>query len=174
DWIRVAGRNRTAGSTLKTDMPAQDVAALETLFQESQGFIDMPMGEPAADRFLAWRTIPNWDWLMYATGNKDDFLAAAKKQVYGQAAMILIGALLISLVAGWLAARTLRPVHRVINGMTRLGEGDLTLVVEDTPERTRSEVHALLNNLRRTRDNLERTIAAVRSSVDEITVGVSQ
>src|SRR5690606_40483610 len=75
DWVRVAGRNRTAGSTLRRDMPAQDVAALETLFREQSGFAGLPMGEPASDRFVAWAAVPNWDWLMYATGDQEAFLA---------------------------------------------------------------------------------------------------
>ncbi|MFC3338420.1 methyl-accepting chemotaxis protein [Paracandidimonas soli] len=174
DWVRVAGRNRTAGSTLRRDMPAQDVAALETLFREQSGFAGLPMGEPASDRFVAWAAVPNWDWLMYATGDQEAFLANSRQQVYVQALLILLGALLVSLMAGWLASVTLRPVRKVIEGMTRLGEGDLTIDVAAVPERTRSEVHALLGNLRRTRDNLKETIAAVRSSVDEINVGASQ
>lgn len=174
EWMRVAGRTGVAGSSLRQNRPKQDVVALEALFQEKSGFASLPLGEPAEDRFLVWSNVPNWNWLIYATGNQEDFLASSRQQVYLQALLILLGTVLISLMAGWVAAATLKPVRQVIDGMNRLGQGDLTVEVDAVPERTRSEVHALLDNLRRTRDNLEKTIMMVRSSVDEINVGAAQ
>lgn len=174
DWIQVAGQGIEAGQTLSQTLPAKDVNALERLFEQKEGFATVELGMDGQDKFLAWYSVPNWNWNLYAVGNEDDFLASSERQFYLQSVLLLIGTLLISVMVGWLASITLRPVRQVIEGMTRLGEGDLTLEIAPIPENTRSEVHTLFDNLRLTRDNLERTIAAVRASVEEINVGASQ
>jgi methyl-accepting chemotaxis protein-2 (aspartate sensor receptor) len=108
---------------------------------------------------------------MYGMGDQDAFLADSYKIMAVQLGLLVMGTLVISLLVGWLAARTLRPVRQVIHGMEKLGQGDLTHDIPPIPANSRNEVHALLDNLRRTRLGLERTIATVRASVDEINVG---
>src|SRR5690606_20368663 len=91
-----------------------------------------------------------------------------------QLLLMLVGTLLISVLVGWLASRTLRPVRQVILGMERLGQGDLTTGFPDTPVNSKNEVHVLLENLKRTQLGLENTIATVRAGVDEINVGARE
>src|SRR3546814_11411607 len=88
--------------------------------------------------------------------------------------LMLVGTLLISLLVGWLAAMTLRPVRQVIDGMEKLGQGDLTARIPQVPAQSKNEVHVLFNYVRRTQQALSRTIAAVRASVDEINIGSPQ
>src|SRR3546814_16992564 len=88
--------------------------------------------------------------------------------------LMLVGTLLISLLVGWLAAMTLRPVRQVIGGMEKLGQGDLTARIPQVPAQSKNEVHVLFNYVRRTQQALSRTIAAVRASVDEINIGYTQ
>ena len=166
NWVQVAG-SRDASLM-------NGINSVSHLFSQESGFADVMLGSPSSSTFLAWEFVPNWNWNLYAIGNQSDFLAQSKRQILLQSVLLLIGTLIISLMVGWLAAVTLRPVRQVIEGMTRLGEGDLTIEVEAVPANSRSEVHSLLSNLRLTRENLERTIAAVRSSVNEINMGAAE
>lgn len=174
DWMQVAGQSREAGKSLRESMPTDDVTAIESLFKQSDGFSTIRLGTPVEDRYLAWYSVPNWNWHLYAVGDQNDFLANSDRQLYIQGFLLLIGTFLISLLVGWLASVTLRPIRQVIDGMTRLGQGDLTIDIAPVPTHTRSEVHALIDNLRLTRDSLERTITAVHSSVAEINLGASE
>lgn len=174
NWIRVAGAHGKVGDALSASMPAADVALLDTLFQQPHGFADPTLGNVPDAKFLAWNRVDNWNWLMYGMGDQSAFLQASYKTLFIQLVLMLVGTLLISLLVGWLASRTLRPVRRVILGMERLGQGDLTMRVPDVPAHSKNEVHTLLDNLKRTQHNLERTIATVRAGVDEINIGASE
>src|SRR5690606_2765026 len=81
---------------------------------------------------------------------------------------------LISLLTGWIAARTLRPVRDIMQRMELLGRGDLTGRVPAVPRNSRNEIHVLYDNLRRTQANLQRAIATVRESVEEINLGANE
>ncbi|HUG58979.1 MAG TPA: methyl-accepting chemotaxis protein [Candidimonas sp.] len=174
EWIRVAGAQGKAGDRLAADLPAADVAALDRLYQQPSGFAQVSLGEDATSKFMAWSTVKNWNWLMYGVGNQSAFLQKSYTNLLTQLLLMLVGTLLISLLVGWLASRTLRPVRQVIRGMERLGQGDLTMRIPDVPVNSKNEVHVLLDNLKRTQLSLERTIATVRSGVDEINVGAHE
>lgn len=173
-WVRVAGGEGKAGVSLSAGIPAADASALEALYTQPSGFAEVSLGEDPSARFVAWDTVKGWDWLMYGMGEQDAFLQESHEIMAVQLGLLIIGTLVISLLVGWLAARTLRPVRQVIDGMEKLGQGDLTHHIPPIPANSRNEVHALLDNLRRTQTGLERTIATVRASVDEINVGATE
>ncbi|NGM87486.1 HAMP domain-containing protein [Parapusillimonas sp. SGNA-6] len=173
-WVRVAGGNGKAGTALSAGMPAADAAVLDALYSQPTGFAEVSLSEEPSSRFVAWNTVKGWDWLMYGMGDQGAFLQESHELMAVQLGLLLIGTLVISLLVGWLAAATLRPVRQVIGGMEKLGQGDLTHHIPPTPPNSKNEVHALLDNLRRTRAGLERTIATVRASVDEINIGATE
>lgn len=175
-WVRIAGSQGKRGDNLASELSSADVAKLQALYQQPDGFAQLTLGEgdEASAQFLAWNTVKGWDWLIYGMGNQQAFLMQSYKQLAYQLGLMLIGTLLISLLVGWLASRTLRPVRQVIEGMERLGQGDLTARIADVPPGSKNEVHSLLGNLRRTQQNLSRTIAAVRAGVEEINIGSSE
>ncbi len=174
EWVRIAGRQGKAGDRLAAGLPAADVAALDRLYQQPQGFSDVTLGEDATRKFMSWSTVKNWNWLMYGVGDQSAFLQKSREHLLMQLLLMLVGTLLISVLVGWLASRTLRPVRQVILGMERLGQGDLTTGLPDTPINSKNEVHVLLENLKRTQLGLENTIATVRAGVDEINVGARE
>lgn len=176
DWIRIAGSQGKRGANLATEVSASDLAALQALYAQPKGFaqVTLGQGDDATAQFIAWDTVAGWDWLMYGVGDQHAFLMESYKQLAYQLGLMLIGTLLISLLVGWLAAKTLRPVRQVIDGMERLGQGDLTARIADVPSASKNEIHTLLGNLRRTQQNLARTIAAVRASVEEINIGSTE
>ena len=174
EWLRLAGADGAAGERLAASTSTADLATLEELYNYPQGFSRVVLGEDANAQFVAWSTVPNWDWLMYGIGEEADFLGESYLALLTQLGLMLLGTLLISLLVGWLAARTIHPVRRVILGMERLGQGDLTSHIATVPAGSKNEVHILLESLGRTQLGLERTITTVRSTVEEINVGASQ
>lgn len=140
---------------------------------ESSGFVEIT--PPDGDSHLVvWQSIDNWGWVLYGAGEESLFMAANLRVIIMQMVMMLVGTLLISLLVGSLAARTLRPVRDIMQRMEKLGQGDLTARLPEVPARSRNEVHALYDYLRRTQDNLQQTIGTVRTSVDEINLGADE
>lgn len=140
---------------------------------ESSGFVEIT--PPDGDSHLVvWQSIDNWGWVLYGAGEESLFMAANLRVIIMQMVMMLVGTLLISLLVGSLAARTLRPVRDIMQRMEKLGQGDLTARLPEVPARSRNEVHALYDYLRRTQGNLQQTIGTVRTSVDEINLGADE
>ena len=154
-----------------------DSAAAATLlagqFDGPEGFGEITASD-GETYLVSWRKIENWDWTLYGIGKKADFMAQSVQALIIQSVMMVVGTLLISLVAGWLAARTLRPVRDIIQRLERLGKGDLTDRFPAVPPASRNEVHILYDYLRRTQANLQRTIGTVRASVEEINLGANE
>src|SRR3546814_12032651 len=78
-------------------------------------------------------------------GDQNEFLMQSYIYLAYQLGLMLVGTLLISLLVGWLAAMTLRPVRQVIDGMEKLGQGDLTARIPQVPAQSKNEVHVLFN-----------------------------
>lgn len=172
DWIRVGGAYGTPGHLLSVDNPPADFAVMDHAFRQANGFERaMITGEPV---FLAWRHIENWNWVVYGFGTEDDFLADSNRSLWIQLGLMLLGTLLISFLVRWRAASTLRPVQQVVQGMERLGEGDLSTPVPDAPANSHNEVHTLLGSLTKTQTSLIHTISQVRESVGEINTGAHE
>lgn len=160
------------GATLGVE-PAAAVNLLREHFAAPQGFIDiMPAGGDA--HMVSWRHIDNWGWVLYGAGKKADFMAASLRTLIVQMAIMVVGTLLIALLVGWLASRTLRPVRDIMQRMEKLGKGDLTGGVPPVPARSRNEIHVLYDYLRRTQNSLQQTIGTVRASVEEINLGANE
>lgn len=166
--LMAAGEGATLGLA-----PAAAVELLRGRLASPAGFIEVTPPDGDA-HFVAWRHIPNWDWVLYGTGKRSDFMAANQRVLIIQLAIMVVGTLLIALLVGWLASRTLRPVRDVMQRMERLGKGDLTARVPAVPARSKNEVHALYEYLRRTQSNLQQAIGTVRASVEEINLGANE
>lgn len=149
------------------------VALLNSSFQAQSGFGELTP-EGGETHLVAWAAIKNWDWVLYGAGKKSDFMAASMRNIFIQMGMMLVGTLLISLLTGWIAARTLRPVRDIMQRLEVLGRGDLTGRFPAVPKNSRNEIHVLYDNLRRTQANLQRAISTVRNSVDEINTGADE
>lgn len=173
-WLHVAGPQAKRGEPLSASMPPGDVAALDRLYQEPDGFSGLTLGPDNTSKFLAWRTVDNWNWVLYGIGNQHAFLQKSYEYLVMMLLLMMVGTMLISLLVGFGVSRILRPVRRVIEVMESVGRGDLTTRIEDVPLNSKNEVHALLDNLKRTQLGLERTIAAVRAGVDEINIGATE
>lgn len=173
-WGRVIDGAAGAGGSVSDTLGAQGLEAVQAQFQQPNGFTTLNLGADTQAYLVGWRPIESWGWMVYAVGKQADFLQASQRLLFYQMALMLGGTLLISLLVGWLAARTLKPVQQVIHGMNRLGQGDLSMHIPPVPENSRNEVHMLLASLQQTRDNLARTVATVRAGVDEINLGARE
>ncbi|WP_323016896.1 methyl-accepting chemotaxis protein [Castellaniella sp.] len=173
DWLRVAGLFGKPGDRLSAGNPPDDFATM------NQAFNSAPLGAQEVfvmqqSIFLSWKAIPNWNWVIYGFGPVDEYLADSNRQMWIQLALMLAGTLLIALAIFALARRTLAPVHGIVTGMQRLGAGDLSQDIADSPANSRNEVHQLQNSLRNTQDALRRMIQQVRHSVGEIHTGARE
>lgn len=164
----VAGEGATLGMDAGAAAPL-----LQQAFVQPRGFTELA-GADGDAYLVSWRQIENWDWVMYGAGRKADFMAGSLHALIIQLALMQVGTLLISLIVGWLAQRTLRPVRDIMQGLERLGKGDLTTRIPAVPSNSRNEVHALYGHLRRTQAGLRSTIGTVRDSVDEINLGANE
>lgn len=168
-WKLVAGENLAGGLT-----SAERDAALSLMLKQDSGFDAFPAVDAGENKYLAWSVTPGWNWILYGSGDQDDFLELSNQAMYIQLAFMLAGILLISLLV-WLIARiTLKPMQQVIYGLERLEEGDLSHTIQPTPQHSNNEVHTLLQHLAKTKNGLERTIASVRSGVDEINLAARE
>ncbi|WP_323011739.1 methyl-accepting chemotaxis protein [Castellaniella sp.] len=173
DWVRVAGQFGKPGDLLSASNPAADFTVLDSSFRSAPiGAEQVTIkGEPI---FLSWKAIPNWNWMIYAFGPMDSYLADSNRQMWIQLALMLAGTLLIGAAIFWLARHTLAPVDAVVNGMRRLGAGDLSQDIPDSPANSHNEVHLLLNSLNSTQEALRQMIRQVRYSVGEIHTGAHE
>jgi len=172
DWTRIGGAWGTPGRLLSQDNPPQDFEVFKSAFQQSQGVERLTIEGKSI--FLAWRTIENWDWVVYGFGTADDFLAQNREQTWIQLGMMLTGTLIIALLVGVTAARTLRPVRHVVEGMGQLGQGVLNSPMPGFPQNSRNEVHILLDSLHKSKAALRQAFGQVRDSVGEIHVGINE
>ncbi len=167
-WLYASGPD--AGKALDT----QTSAMVNRLSRLPDGFLQTNIGPQATPSFVAWNAVDTLGWMLYSVGQRDDFLAASTKTLKVQLALMLGGMVLICGTIGWLARINLRPMRDVVNGMARMGQGNLTGHIPEVPSPSRNEVHLLLGNLKRTQENLADTILAVRNSVDQINVGSAE
>jgi len=167
-WLVAAGEGATLGMDAGAAAPL-----LQQAFVQPRGFTELA-GADGDAYLVSWRQIENWNWVMYGAGRKADFMAGSLYALIIQLALMQVGTLLISLIVGWLAQRTLRPVRDIMQGLERLGKGDLTTRIPAVPSNSRNEVHALYGHLRRTQAGLRSTIGTVRDSVDEINLGANE
>ncbi|NYT22995.1 Cache 3/Cache 2 fusion domain-containing protein [Alcaligenaceae bacterium] len=167
-WLVAAGEGATLGMDAGAAAPL-----LQQAFVQPRGFTELA-GADGDAYLVSWRQIENWNWVMYGAGRKADFMAGSLHALIIQLALMQVGTLLISLIVGWLAQRTLRPVRDIMQGLERLGKGDLTTRIPAVPSNSRNEVHALYGHLRRTQAGLRSTIGTVRDSVDEINLGANE
>ena len=170
-WTYLAGDGMKPGEALdKTITPK----VRELITGSESGSAEVDMNGDGTTDFIAWRRVPHWNWLMVAHGRSTDFLAASNKAIHTQLAMMLVGAILIAGLVGWLATSTLRPMRGVISSMVKLGQGDLSEPLPAVPSASRNEIHKLLHNLKRTQENLAKVVYIVRSGIDEINVGAKE
>ena len=173
DWIRVAGLFGKPGDLLSAGNPPDDFATMDETFRSA------PLGAHEVhvmkqSIFLSWKTVPNWNWVIYGFGPVDEYLADSTRQMWVQLGIMLAGTLLIALAIFWLARRTLAPVRDIVTGMQRLGAGNLGHDVPDSPADSRNEVHQLFHSLSGTQGALRRMIRQVRHSVGEIHIGARE
>jgi methyl-accepting chemotaxis protein-2 (aspartate sensor receptor) len=173
-WVGLVGPLGASSGRIDHGMPESDRAAFQALYNQQHGFAEAAAAAGEDANYIGWQRVSNWNWLLYGMGKRDAFLAESQRSMFIQVALMLVGTLLISLLVGWLASRTLRPVRQVIQGMDKLGAGDLRLDIADVPAGSRNEVHVLLDHLKHTQSGLARTISTVRGSVDAINVGAAE
>ncbi len=173
DWLRVAGSFGQPGDLLSAGNSPEAFAALRSRFTSAPEGVER-IAIDGAEKFISWKTIPGWNWVVYGYGDVRDYLGASTRQMQLQLVLMLAGTLLIALLIRWLARSTLAPVQSVVHGLQALGAGNLSNTLPTCPPDSRNEVHLLLHSLHSTQQTLRTTIGQVRDSVEQIRTGAHE
>ncbi len=128
-----------------------DMTQMQVMLADEKGFSDEKFTRDSEQQLRAWRQVPQWHWTLIADGPKSQFLADEYRNIFMLIAMLVGGGVLTTLLISWRAASTLRPIRAVVQGISRLGEGNLTEDVPTGPAGSRNEVHVMAEQINLTR-----------------------
>lgn len=132
-------------------VPAEDREIYERILAEDKGFFEATRSDDDSRNFFAFLTVPEWDWTLVAVGAKSDFMAKQYRQIALVVAMLLIGGVLTGVLIYLRMSSALRPVRDVVEGIGRLGDGDLTRDVPSSPAGSNNEIHITSSRINATR-----------------------
>jgi len=131
-----------------------DLAAVQGMIATDSGFAEQKFERDTATALRAWRKSPQWGWTVIVDGEKDAFLAQEYRNVLILVGLLVGGGILTALLISWRTARTLAPVKQVVQGISRLGEGNLTEDVPRGPKGSKSEIHIMAEQINLTRERI--------------------
>lgn len=169
DWAYVAGPRAGQKATAEV---SQFLAQAND--GKGEGFMPYDLGAERGMNLIAWAEVPDWNWTLYSSGPQDAFMAEANSKRLVVIGIMLGSTLAIIFVAMFLARRTLAPIGEVIAQLTRIGKGDLSKQIPQTPKDSKNEVHQLLHGLNATQDGLSRIVGAMREGAQQIHTGAAE
>jgi methyl-accepting chemotaxis protein len=138
-----------------TDQPYRDDSGnlvSDLLFDQPEGYVRyqwQDQNEPFEDRLLAFKTFPEWGWVVAAMGYQQEFIGDAIK-IRNEVGLLLVIALVILLVSTTgLIRAILKPLSRAKDALRVVSRGDLSQVL-NIPEgyhKSKNELHQLLVEL---------------------------
>jgi methyl-accepting chemotaxis protein len=130
-------------------------ALVETARDKGEGFVDYAFPKPgqtqAIDKISFTKAVPAWKWAISSGIYIDDVAAIFWDRVLVLALIALALAAGVTAVSVAIARSVSRPVGRLTGAMQRLADGDTSVPVEGTEDR--SEIGALARALGVFRDN---------------------
>ncbi|WP_207061826.1 methyl-accepting chemotaxis protein [Motiliproteus sp. SC1-56] len=117
---------------------------------------------------LFFHKAPQWN-LVIAGGS---FVSEYQKESSAVVTLIVIisalGALAAALVVGWMLNRTLAPLQRLVAQLRRVGDGEVSVQVDNVQANSRNEVHQMASGVQEMADSIRRLIERFRQSVNEL------
>jgi len=155
-----------------------DAAARKALFKRiaatEQGFETTRDWRAGGVDYLAWKHVPAWNWTLAVVGAKSGFLADEHRQLTQLVLVLLGSAALTGLLTYLLMRRALRPVGQLVEGITRLGEGDLTRDVAEGPRASANEIHRMAVQTNAARERMAALAKRIRLAGDAVGEGSGQ
>ncbi|GAB3244906.1 methyl-accepting chemotaxis protein [Chitinimonas naiadis] len=155
-----------------------ETATRAALFQRiaavDAGFEQTPDWRVGQQDLLAWRHVPAWNWTLAVVGAKEAFLEDEHRQLWVLVLVLLGSATLTGLLTYLLMRRALKPVALVVEGITRLGHGDLTRDVPEGPRGSANEIHRMAGQTNAARLRMAELAGRIRIAGDAVGEGSGQ
>ncbi|MDR2032443.1 MAG: methyl-accepting chemotaxis protein [Azoarcus sp.] len=120
------------------------------------------------DRIAVFREIPALHWIIVAAAPMEEYTATYDNLANGIVIGLTGTALLLVLCLWWLVRRQLRPIGGLIQGLVRMGEGDLSQPLATMPD-SRNEIDVLAVRINGTREAMKKLVGAIRESSATVT-----
>jgi methyl-accepting chemotaxis protein len=145
-------------------------AVINAILSERKGFLSYDSvaddGTPQ-QRIAAFDEVPALKWIIVASALEEDFTAPFD-QIHR---LLLIGlaitVMLLVVCLALLIRAQLRPLERVAQGLTQMGQGDLTCHVETCLD-SRNEIDLLARCVNETGSTIKTLVSAIRVSADKV------
>ncbi|MDR2260930.1 MAG: methyl-accepting chemotaxis protein [Azoarcus sp.] len=151
--------------------PAENRAIFDQILEQKTGSMLYTWhGEDgvAEERIAVFREIPALHWIVVAAAPIEEYTATYDNLARGIIAGLAGTALLLVLCLWRLVRRQLRPIGGLIEGLVRMGEGDLSEPLTTMPD-SRNEIDVLAVRINGTREAMKKLVGAIRESSTTVT-----
>ncbi|WP_152396163.1 methyl-accepting chemotaxis protein [Paenibacillus guangzhouensis] len=142
-----------------------------TVFKDEHGNLSYP--EKEGTKSAAYSTIEASGWKLIVTAPEDEIYQSVKQIQFKAFLVILISAIVISILAVYVASYMTRPILDISNMMTKVAEGDLTLKLQvkgrDELEKAKENINAMLGAFAEMIRKITVTTEHVAASSEELT-----
>ncbi|VCU69983.1 Methyl-accepting chemotaxis protein 4 [Pigmentiphaga humi] len=156
------------------DAPESDRAFYYQLVDSDHGFLEVTRSSDDTTKLVAYQTVPNWGWTLAAAGSKSDFMATQYRQVLLIVALLVAGGVMTGLLIYLQMSVALRPVRGVVEGIARLGDGDLTRDVPAGPRGSRNEIHIMADRINATRTRIANLAQQMNATGSQVAAATTQ
>jgi methyl-accepting chemotaxis protein len=119
-----------------------------------EGVVPAKLSTDSSSTLVGYTQVPGWDWTLIASGLEREFYAEQYRQLAILVALMALGGLLTVVLMVWRVSAALRPVRGALDGISRLGNGDLTSDVPAGPNGSTNEIHRMGDQINVTRSRI--------------------
>ncbi|WP_187395159.1 methyl-accepting chemotaxis protein [Pigmentiphaga aceris] len=131
----------------------QDLAFFNGL-ATGEGVVPVKLSGSESTALVGYRQVPGWDWTLIATGLESGLYAEQYSQLAILVGLMALGGLVTTVLMVWRTSAALRPVRGALDGISRLGNGDLTSDVPAGPAGSTNEIHRMGEQINVTRSRI--------------------
>ncbi|MDX3907851.1 MAG: methyl-accepting chemotaxis protein [Pigmentiphaga sp.] len=161
------------GKTVE-ETPEADRPFYYHLVDASRGFVEAARSTDDSTMLVAFQSVPNWGWTLVAAGPKSQFMAAQYQQIALMVGLLLAGGVATGLLTYFQMSMALRPVRDVVDGIGRLGDGDLTRDVPAGPRGSRNEIHIMADRINATRVRIAQLAQQMNATGSQVAAATTQ
>jgi methyl-accepting chemotaxis protein len=130
-----------------------DLAFMQSLMT-GEGVVPAKLSTDTSSTLVGYRQVPGWDWTLIASGLERDFYVEQYRQLAILVGLMVLGGLVTTVLMVWRTSAALRPVRGALDGISRLGNGDLTSDVPAGPTGSTNEIHRMGEQINVTRSRI--------------------
>jgi methyl-accepting chemotaxis protein len=155
---------------LVSDADEKSQQVFNTILETKKGFLSYEWRETSGnyqDKLVAFNEMPALHWIVAASVPKAEFTAPYDRIRYllllGLAATVVLLIVCLTLLVRW----QVRPMRGVAEGMTHMGQGDLTYDVATSTD-SRNEIDLLAVHINETRSAMHDLIGKIRGTAEKV------